>query len=642
MRNYLRLMSHGADDSTSTTSSHGRRFRSLANLPKSLVSPFVKALHRFRPSYVPESGKHQAAFNGKLARLWRDHCLSQHSTCRAAAPSPGAHVPSRLVEITGAPFLIETTKAGFEWGPYVTLSYCWGEGARFLTLKKNARAHHRSIPSVSLPTTFKDAVHVARSLGYRYLWIDALCIIQDDGDDMRREIARMGDTYRHADLTIAAQGTPNANDGLFYNSKHPLLHIPCTIRVKATGLDLDAHITEDATFSIHDSVTNSDCLSRRGWILQEYILSRRTLAFGAQMRWKCLEAAAAETKPVPEPYLSPRPENRFPPNGTQLLQLWIHAPEEVVKGAFKARDEAVLSAFDAWYSMIKQYTTERELTFHKDLLSAVAGPGQVLSQRHLGTYVAGLWKEDLVNGLAWYVDYRRGRKGPSHCQIAEVRSRSPSWSWASAGKVYINFEYTRETWDQGESEVLDDLGLSEHPISLDIPPKELENLVAATERHMQWPEVLDVFCISEDPINLDVPPGPGKAAKPWGLTLLAPLQRAVIHYRARIAMALIHPDGADQIGGDGRVGQAFPDCPLEVALFGERPPGLRMNPSGIFELDVFCLPLRYHGRPTAKHITCLLLIPYGQGTGLYVRVGFGRLYPAVWRGSKERLVCEII
>jgi hypothetical protein len=124
----------------------------------------------------------------------------------------------------------------------------------------------------------------------------------------------------------------------------------------------------------------------------------------------------------------------------QLLRLWIHASENVVKSTCEARDEAVLDAFSAWYSMIEQYTTEMELTFHKDILSAVAGFGQVLSQRHLGTYVAGtagLWKEDLAHGLIYFVDRCYGYEGLNHNQIAKVR-KTLSWSWASAGKAYIN------------------------------------------------------------------------------------------------------------------------------------------------------------------------------------------------------------
>ena len=98
-------------------------------------------------------------------------------------------------------------------------------------------------------TTPRSGIH--RSLGYRYLWIDALCIIQDDKDDMRREIAQMSDTYRHADLTIAAQGAANANDGLFKNSGHPLSLMPCRIQFKATGSELSGTIAEDSTFSTH-------------------------------------------------------------------------------------------------------------------------------------------------------------------------------------------------------------------------------------------------------------------------------------------------------------------------------------------------------------------------------------------------------
>jgi hypothetical protein len=88
-------------------------------------------------------------------------------------------------------------------------------------------------------------------------------------------------------------------------------------------------------------------------------------------------------------------------------------------------------------------------------------------------------------------------------------------------------------------------------------------------------------------------------------------------------MALMHrgmviPTWRDPIGRDGRISQAFPNCPLEATLFGMRPPGLRRRQDGSVELDVFCFPMRHD--LSHNHITCLFLMPYGQDTELYVRV----------------------
>jgi hypothetical protein len=126
-------------------------------------------------------------------------------------------LPTRVIDILdpAEPRLRESSGQQAE---YLTLSYCWGQGKWLLNTRRCGRYEEfcKRIPSdESMPKTSGEALKVTRALGYRFLWIDALCIIQDDANDVQREMARMGDIYRLSTLTISAGNEPNTDSGLF-------------------------------------------------------------------------------------------------------------------------------------------------------------------------------------------------------------------------------------------------------------------------------------------------------------------------------------------------------------------------------------------------------------------------------------------
>lgn len=97
-----------------------------------------------------------------------------------------------------------------ERGHYTALSYCWGGSRLFQTTKALYYDFQREINLEEMPRTLLDAVTVTRNLGIRYLWIDALCIIQDDLLDLVSEIDKMTDIYKNATVVIAAEGAITA------------------------------------------------------------------------------------------------------------------------------------------------------------------------------------------------------------------------------------------------------------------------------------------------------------------------------------------------------------------------------------------------------------------------------------------------
>lgn len=129
----------------------------------------------------------------QLAAKWLADCVSSHSSCNAATPT---QTPTRVVHVGATINEVRVCyAANIPKLRYATLSHCWG-AIKFEVLQTgNLEQFKLSIPPAALSQTFKDAIHIARELGIAYIWIDSLCIVQDDPDDWRRESKMMGGIY---------------------------------------------------------------------------------------------------------------------------------------------------------------------------------------------------------------------------------------------------------------------------------------------------------------------------------------------------------------------------------------------------------------------------------------------------------------
>lgn len=120
-------------------------------------------------------------------------------------------MPTRLLEV-GNLRLVESKYITPE--RYVALSHCWGiVSKRFSTVEKNFSQLKKSIDVEALPQTFRDAITVTRGLQIKYIWIDSLCIIQDDEEDWYREAARMELVFSDAYCTIGASSSKSSIEG---------------------------------------------------------------------------------------------------------------------------------------------------------------------------------------------------------------------------------------------------------------------------------------------------------------------------------------------------------------------------------------------------------------------------------------------
>ena len=109
------------------------------------------------------------------------------------------------------------------------MSHRWGTAQILCLTRENQDSFLHEIPWESLPSTFKDAVNVTRRLGYAYLWIDSLCILQDTPQDWEEESAIMGDIYRGSVCTVAALDATSSREG-FLGLRNPLKNIPCSLQ----------------------------------------------------------------------------------------------------------------------------------------------------------------------------------------------------------------------------------------------------------------------------------------------------------------------------------------------------------------------------------------------------------------------------
>jgi hypothetical protein len=149
----------------------------------------------------------------ELARKWRDICIQEHG--KSCGKATDEMMPSRVIDVGPSDVSHEPllTVTGGEMGKWVALSHCWGNQSQFVTNSNNLLTRKRMIPLEDMPKTFSDAVFVTCQLGYRYLWIDSLCILQGDHGDWIAESIRMRDYYKHAIVTISADSAPKNHFG---------------------------------------------------------------------------------------------------------------------------------------------------------------------------------------------------------------------------------------------------------------------------------------------------------------------------------------------------------------------------------------------------------------------------------------------
>jgi hypothetical protein len=328
-----------------------------------------------------------------MVRAWITDCVRDHPECQVSSKKS---FPSRLLDVGAFDqqllqcFLVDAVASMVE---YVTLSYCWGESQPLLTTKVNLGAHKQGILISNMPTTLQQAVQISRALGYRYLWIDALCIVQDDPLEWKREALEMGNIHQQSICTIAATGSKSAEGGLFLPRTDAQGAIAVAIPfVSEHGVEPQRYFSVQRARKGFSDLVQSSKWNSRGWILQERLLSRRVLHFAdGQTFFECQRYSTGEDKVDISHYSHKR----------------------------RGNESSGISKDWSWCLLVEDYT-KRQLTQPSDKIYALAGLATDMAKINGKKYCAGVWTEMLNLHLLWY-----GVSGPV---TKPPTTRAPSWS----------------------------------------------------------------------------------------------------------------------------------------------------------------------------------------------------------------------
>jgi hypothetical protein len=237
-----------------------------------------------------------------LIRQWAATCdgNATHPTCNSAARAEEKkRIPTRLIDVgtTGDDMVhLWETKPG-DSAEYVALSHPWGKSPHFCMYRTNIEeekrgielsAIKRGIHQTSIPDTFLDAIITTRALGQRYLWIDSICIDQGEDGDFSDEAKHMEAVFRQAYCVIAA----SCSTGHFSGFLHPRKERKF---VQFTGPNNEPFYICDNVDDFEEHVIKG-ALNKRGWVLQEHALARRTIFFTEhQTYWECGQRVRCET-----------------------------------------------------------------------------------------------------------------------------------------------------------------------------------------------------------------------------------------------------------------------------------------------------------------------------------------------------------
>lgn len=426
-----------------------------------------RELFPLRP--IPNSTGHGNVL--RIAKMWLENCDRSHNCKMSSTDSTFdcEWYPKRLIDIASAalPRLLETHSERPD-SCYATLSHCWGSNVDFITLStKNLAKFCAGIAVDILPKSFRDAMTVCKQLGIRYLWIDSLCILQDSHSDWLLHTVEMSSVYQNCYLNLSFDFAGNPGQGAFTFRNTDVLQdceafytVPRDLCLAAMGTSDSFSSDNDSTRDFSDNTSEISykgerseesspgetgfmeeedsteetldamrCLvfaheldytstlwnlplSRRGWVVQERLLSPRVLHFtNDRIRWEC------ETEKCLQeglPYGLPNTGQSFDQTSREVFSC---IPE-------RGSEQSKWGHFNHWECITRMYS-RRLLTYpEKDKLVALAAIAQRFTAVFSEEYFAGHFRENMPFDLAWSV---LGR----HPDQDSLMKRHPTWSWTS-------------------------------------------------------------------------------------------------------------------------------------------------------------------------------------------------------------------
>ncbi|KAK8254529.1 heterokaryon incompatibility protein-domain-containing protein, partial [Phyllosticta capitalensis] len=363
-------------------------------------------------------------------RAWLFECDTKHKSCQTLGNGIGGSCPKRLIQVAEGAIRVVELESDSEV-TYTTLSHCWGsefDAERVpKALSTNIGSLQVSIDWTEIPPTFQDAIKITRLVSCEYIWIDSLCIIQDDAEDWENQASQMAKIYSNSYLNIAATASRNSWGGLL---KQRVLSVD-RVFDSATTRPLKSYafgeniIARPYLKQVHDGFIGTGVerdgtdggrfpLLLRAWIFQERLLSRRTVHFTrSEMVWECRSHTSCECE-----------EYDPPPGNDNIKTKFDHI----------IRSSTTEIVSKVWWNCVLNYT-EMDITKSTDWPHAIAGLASRVLPYMRSNYSAGLWEKTLPFDLLWarlsadpiqLYDMSYG-EWPFHSSC--FPRTPPTWSW---------------------------------------------------------------------------------------------------------------------------------------------------------------------------------------------------------------------
>lgn len=374
-----------------------------------------------------------------VIKHWLQECTDKHELCKTSIYG----LPDRLIDvgIWSGCRNVRVRKMDPSWttdfAPYAILSHCWGRSmpeSSKLT-ESNVKDLEMSLDLTGLAKNFQDAIEITRRLGIPYLWVDALCVIQDSVEHWASESSKMARYYAGAKLCLAGLAASDSHAGLIHERDITKRAVALEGEFEGIGVRPVAQDVLSALGADRDiwrplhrwrPAVTPQPLNTRSWTFQERVLSRRTVHLtDEQMIWQCDTCLVGEDGQVGEDvriglptYPAPRVDAfdfAIQPAGKNTRR-WISGGRHD-----SALEEALADI--GWFECVEGYT-KRSPTYPTDLLPALSAIASEAQKVTKASYAAGLWT------------YRNSV--PMRCLLwcctrpnKRARNGSPTWAWSS-------------------------------------------------------------------------------------------------------------------------------------------------------------------------------------------------------------------
>ncbi|KAH8673184.1 heterokaryon incompatibility protein-domain-containing protein, partial [Ilyonectria robusta] len=363
--------------------------------------------------------------NLELARQWKKDCFTKHGD-KCSNPFKINHVsPAWLIDTAN-----DCLVPGTDISDFVTLSYRWGDSAAF-------RLNRDLLPTLlmpgslspdqlgaELPPGIRHAMQLVHEIEERYLWVDSVCIVQDDKTHSMEQLRLMGAIYSSATLTIVASDGDATEGILGLQGSSPSREfkqavIPVFENEKVIVRQLP----------LLESLSGCSLYFERGWTFQEFYLSKRRLIFANnQMQWSCSCAAFHEDLIAAEDASGGRE------HADRLLSTLLNGQPD----------------FSALSRLLSDYN-HRQLTYPEDALPGISGLFALLSRSFEGGFLFGLPETCFDSALMWRTSLTTEmtrREDSGRTNLLDCASPLPSWSWIS-WECFAMAIVTEETFTVG-------------------------------------------------------------------------------------------------------------------------------------------------------------------------------------------------